>query len=98
VVLGLQTVGVVLMSALVVAPAAAARQWTDRLGVMVLLAALIGGVSGLVGTVLSDALSRPGQPMPTGPTIVLVATAAVVVSLAWRGLRAVHWRRPAAAP
>src|SRR5438067_5970445 len=49
VVLGLQCVGVVLMSALVVAPAAAARQWTDRLGVMVLLAALFGGASGLAG-------------------------------------------------
>jgi manganese/zinc/iron transport system permease protein len=37
IVIGLQAVGVVLMSAMVVAPAAAARQWTDRLGVMVLL-------------------------------------------------------------
>ena len=35
---GLQTVGVVLMAAMVVAPAAAARQWTDRLGVMTVLA------------------------------------------------------------
>jgi manganese/zinc/iron transport system permease protein len=98
VVLGLQCVGVVLMSALVVAPAAAARQWTDRLGVMVLLSAAFGGVSGLVGTVLSDALSSPGKPMPTGPTIVLVATAVVLASLAWKGLRAVHWSRPAVAP
>src|SRR5262249_26867387 len=40
IVLGLQMVGVVLMSALVVAPAAAARQWTDRLGLMVCLSAL----------------------------------------------------------
>src|SRR3712207_2011667 len=39
IVVGLQTVGVVLMSAMVVAPAAAARQWTDSLAVMVLLAA-----------------------------------------------------------
>jgi manganese/zinc/iron transport system permease protein len=35
IVIGLQTVGVVLMSAMVVAPAVAARQWTDRLGAMV---------------------------------------------------------------
>ena len=44
VVLGLQTVGVVLMSALIVAPAAAARQWSDRLGRVAALAALFGAV------------------------------------------------------
>jgi manganese/zinc/iron transport system permease protein len=38
IVVGLQTVGVVLMSAMVVAPGGAARQWTDSLGVMVVLA------------------------------------------------------------
>ena len=45
IVIGLQTVGVVLMSAVIVAPAAAARQWTDRLGVMVGLAAAFGALS-----------------------------------------------------
>ena len=44
IVLGLQTVGVVLMSALLLAPAAAARQWTDKLSVMVVLAAVFGSV------------------------------------------------------
>ena len=42
IVIGLQAVGVVLMSAMLVAPAAAARQWTDRLGVMVLLSSFFG--------------------------------------------------------
>jgi manganese/zinc/iron transport system permease protein len=37
IVLGLQTVGVVLMSAMIVAPAASARQWTDNLGIMIIL-------------------------------------------------------------
>ena len=37
IVIELQTVGVVLMSAMVIAPAAAARQWTDKLSVMVML-------------------------------------------------------------
>jgi manganese/zinc/iron transport system permease protein len=77
VVLGLQCVGVVLMSALVIAPAAAARQWTDRLGVMVLLAAFFGSASGVVGAFLSNWLNTP-----TGPAIVLVATGFVLVSLA----------------
>lgn len=81
VVIGLQAVGVVLMSALVVAPAVAARQWTDRLGRVVCLAAVLGAAAGACGTLLSHALSGPRKPVPTGPTIVLCATAIVVLSL-----------------
>jgi manganese/zinc/iron transport system permease protein len=77
IVIGLQTVGVVLMSAMLVAPAAAARQWTDRLGPMVLLAGLFGAASGLCGAVLSSLVPH----LPTGPTIVLCVTALTVVSL-----------------
>jgi len=77
VVLGLQTVGIILMVATLVAPAAAARQWTDDLALMVPLAGLIGGVSGAVGALASHVLPQ----MPTGPAIVLVATAAFVLSL-----------------
>ncbi len=77
IVLGLQMVGVVLMSALVVAPAAAARQWTDSLRVMVILAGGLGAAAGVTGA----ALSATARGVPTGPTIVLVASALVVVSL-----------------
>jgi len=78
VVIGLQAVGVVLISALLITPPAAARFWTDRLNVMVVLSALIGGASGLFGTILS---ALPGaQGLPTGPTIVLAATALFFVS------------------
>ncbi len=77
IVLGLQTVGVVLMSALVVAPAAAARQWTDSLSVMVVLAGFLGGVAGVAGALVS----ATGGGIPTGPTIVLVASALVVISI-----------------
>jgi len=83
VVLGLQTVGVVLMSALIVAPAAAARQWTDRLGPLVLLAMALGAGSGVAGTLLSHTLSERGRAVPTGPTIVLTITAVALVSLAF---------------
>jgi manganese/zinc/iron transport system permease protein len=65
------------MSAMIVAPAAAARQWTDRLGPLVLLAGLFGALSGLVGAVVSSVVSR----LPTGPTIILVITAIVALSL-----------------
>ena len=96
VVLGLQTVGVVLMSALIVAPAAAARQWTDRLGQLVLLAMALGASSGVAGTLLSHTLSERGRAVPTGPTIVLTITAVALVSLAFaprRGLLASAIRR-----
>lgn len=77
VVLGLQTVGVVLMIATLVTPAAAARQWTDRLGAMLAIAAAIGAGSAAVGALASATIAR----LPTGPAIVLVASAALVVSL-----------------
>lgn len=77
VVIGLQTVGVVLMSAMIVAPAAAARQWTDRLDRMVLLAALFGALAGMSGSLISS-LSRG---LPTGPTVVLCASLIVAFSL-----------------
>lgn len=54
IVIGLQAVGVVLMSAMVVAPAAAARQWTDRLSIMVILAAFFGAMAGVIGAVISS--------------------------------------------
>jgi manganese/zinc/iron transport system permease protein len=77
IVIGLQTVGVVLMSAMLVAPAAAARQWTDRLSSMVCLAAVLGAVSGVTGALLSARLER----MPTGPAIVLIISCIVLFSL-----------------
>ncbi|MFN3928955.1 MAG: metal ABC transporter permease [Thermoflexus sp.] len=75
--LGLQAVGVVLMSAVLVAPAAAARQWTDRLERMVILAAGFGAISGLLGTWLSSWIGR----LPTGPTIALCASGIALLSL-----------------
>jgi manganese/zinc/iron transport system permease protein len=91
VVIGLRTVGVVLMSALIVAPASAARQWSDRLGRVTVLAAAIGAGAGFAGVLLSHALSEPRRAVPTGPTIVLVATAAVVVSLLFAPGRGLAW-------
>jgi manganese/zinc/iron transport system permease protein len=88
IVVGLQTVGVVLMSAMVVAPAAAARQWTDRLGAMVLLSAGFGAAAGVAGAIISSRAAR----MPTGPTIVLCVTLVVVASLLLPPNRGLAWR------
>lgn len=77
IVVGLELVGVVLMSALVVAPAVAARQWTNSLEGMVILAGAIGAASALVGALLSAAV--PG--LATGPAVVLVASLIAALSL-----------------
>ncbi|PKA82834.1 manganese/zinc/iron transport system permease protein [Ulvibacter sp. MAR_2010_11] len=85
IVLGLQTVGVVLMSAMLLAPAAAARQWTNSLGVMIVLAAIFGAFSGVFGTAISASQNN----LSTGPVIVLVAAVFVLVSFVFspgRGL------------
>lgn len=87
IVVGLQAVGVVLMSAMLVAPAAAARQWTDRLGRMVALSAFFGALAGVSGTVLSSL--APG--LSTGPTIVLAISALVVFSLLLAPNRGLIW-------
>jgi manganese/zinc/iron transport system permease protein len=81
VVVGLQAVGVVLMSALLVAPPVAARLWTDRLGRVAALAAVFGAAAGVFGEWLSRELGEPRRAVPTGPTVVIVATAVVAVSL-----------------
>lgn len=88
IVIGLQTVGVVLMSAMVVAPAAAARQWTDRLGVMVTISAFFGALAGVGGALVSSLTAR----LPAGPTIVLCLTAIVIVSLLAAPNRGVVWK------
>lgn len=87
VVVGLQMVGVVLMAAMVIAPAVAARQWTRRLGAMVWLAAAIGMGSGVAGA-LASAL---GEGLATGPLIVLAASAAVAVSILFAPGRGIVW-------
>ena len=77
IIIGLQTVGVILMSAMLIAPAVAARQWTKRLWVMVLLSAIFGAVSGVVGTALSSLYAK----LPTGPAIVVCVSVFVLVSV-----------------
>jgi manganese/zinc/iron transport system permease protein len=76
VLLGIRVVGAILVVALLITPAVAARMWTDRVGVMAVIAAAMGGAAGYGGAVLSAAL--PG--VPTGPMIVMLAFAGFVVS------------------
>ena len=87
VVIGLQTVGVVLMAAMLVGPAVAARQWTNRLGVMVILAAVFGAASGVSGALISVSDAH----IPTGPVIILSLTVIVLGSLFFAPARGLAW-------
>ena len=76
IIIGLQTAGVILMSALLLAPAAGARQWTNKLFYMILISCGIGISSGVIGTAISASKNN----LPTGPVIVLVASIIVSIS------------------
>jgi manganese/zinc/iron transport system permease protein len=77
VMIGLQTVGVILMVSLLIAPAVAARQWVTSLHAMVLLSGAFGMAAGVSGAVASSVVDR----LPTGPMIVIAASIIVIVSL-----------------
>lgn len=91
IVASLQAVGVVLVTALLVMPAATAYLLTDRLGTMVVLAAGLGMAAGGVGAFGSFV----GRNLPTGPFMVLAAAGLFVLALGLgprHGLVARWWR------
>lgn len=103
IIIGIRSVGVVLMSAMLIAPAVAARQLTNRLPRLLILSAIFGVLSGFLGNVFSveftDRLvqSYPNARivLPTGPMIVLVATIICILSLLFapeRGMVIRLWR------
>ena len=69
VVTAIPTVGTILAVALIVAPAATARLWTDRIGVSMAVASTVGALSGVVGLVLSSRWD-----IAAGPTIAVVVS------------------------
>ncbi|MCC6614945.1 MAG: metal ABC transporter permease [Anaerolineae bacterium] len=87
IVLGLQLAGVILMVGMLIAPGIAARQWTHRLGQMVLLSAVFGAFAGGVGAIISAV----DTDVPTGPTIIVVAFSVVVISLGFAPGRGLLW-------
>lgn len=77
IILGIQTVGVVLMSAMLITPAASARQWSDRLWVMVATSAFFGALAGGAGAYISAV----NEGLPTGPAIVIITGIIGVISI-----------------
>src|SRR5688572_7947414 len=85
VVIGLPNVGVVLISALLIMPGAAARFWTDRLSYVLLFSGIFGFATGLVGTLLSAYFEQ----LPAGPIIVLTGTTVFLVSMLFGSRRGI---------
>ena len=84
-VVGLKIVGLILIVALLIIPAASARFWSDNALRGVALSGLFGGVSGYVGA----AVSATAPDLPTGPIIVLIAFALFAASLLFAPARGV---------
>ncbi len=76
IIIGLNTVGVVLLSALLVAPTVAARPWVRSTTQLLVVAAILGLISSATGALIS--VNTPN--LPTGPTVVIISTLAVALS------------------
>jgi manganese/zinc/iron transport system permease protein len=87
VVVGLRTVGAILMVAMIVIPAVTARQFAGRLAALLPLAAAVGAAVGVAGALISTASQAP-----TGPVIVLVGFGVAVLALALAPGRGFVWR------
>ncbi|MCC5828372.1 MAG: metal ABC transporter permease [Phycisphaeraceae bacterium] len=89
---GLKAVGMILIIAMLIIPPAAARFWTDRLPVLVMLSAAIGTIGGIVGVLLSSHYAD----LPTGAIIVLCTGGCFLISVGFgraRGLLPAWIRR-----
>lgn len=88
IIIGIQSVGAILISSLLIAPAVGARQWTNKLGTMCILAGLFGMVSAIGGTIWSTTV----QKLPTGPAIIVILSAIVLLSLIFAPNRGILWQ------
>jgi manganese/zinc/iron transport system permease protein len=77
VIVGLQAVGIVMMSALIILPGVTAQLWTNRLNLVLVIAAINGAASGFLGTLISSNSSN----LPTGPVIILIGTTFFFISV-----------------
>ena len=78
IVIGIQSVGIVLISALLITPPVTARFWTNKLNFMILIACIFSIISGFGGTYISYTYEN----MPTGPWIVVFMSVFAFISFA----------------
>lgn len=88
VVIGLKAVGVVLMAAMLIGPSVAARQWTNNLSSLLALSAVIGALSGFIGSYIS-VIERG---LPTGPIVILTLSVFVLLSILFGTERGLVWQ------
>ncbi|NGX51580.1 MAG: Manganese transport system membrane protein MntB [Chlamydiae bacterium] len=81
IVVGIRSVGVIMMAGMLIAPAVSARAFTDRLSTLMGLSALFGLLSGFGGNMLSILWSHRGFTLPTGPMILLFSVSISLLSL-----------------
>ena len=74
---GIQAVGVVLMAAMLITPAAAAKYWTNNLRKMIFLSILFA----VAGSVIGAYVSYTDNKMPTGPWVVMMISCIAVLSI-----------------
>lgn len=87
-IIGLQAVGLILIIALLIVPAASARFWSHDLRAILLISATVGGFSCGFGTLLSASVEK----LPSGATIVLVACACFLASFLFGRERGQIWQ------
>lgn len=83
----LQTVGVILVVSLLITPASTAYLLTKRLSTMILLSALIGAISSIIGLFFSFTFN-----LPSGVVIVLVITAIFIITFFLAPRNGLLWR------
>ena len=88
IIIGIQSVGAILISSLLIAPAVGARQWTNKLGTMCILAGCFGMASAIGGTLWSTSV----QKLPTGPAIIVILSVIVLLSLIFAPNRGILWQ------
>ena len=90
-IVGLQAVGLILMIALFVIPAAAARFWTEKMWTMFLISGILGALGGMLGAGASALFAK----LPSGAMIVLVCTGFFLISMVFGSARGVliRWLR-----
>lgn len=90
--IGVQSVGIVLMSAMLITPVASARFWTNHLNKMVFLASIFGAISGCLGSIISCMINQ----MPTGPCVVVLMSIIAFFSFLFsptKGVIRIIWKK-----
>lgn len=87
VIVGIRTVGAILMVALLIVPTVTARQLSDRLAPMLVIAGAVGAAVGATGALISESSG-----LPTGPVIVLVGFGFALAAILFAPGRGVAWR------